>query len=142
MQRTQQTRRYVGGVITDGARVLLGKRSTRRERYPGVWDIFGGHIEAGETAYEALCRELQEELGIQVQHATHAGEVTGKSDPDPDPFSMAVFVVSSWCYKPRLTNLEHDELQWFHLNDLDSLIDVIDQRLPSFLRKIVRVPDE
>ncbi len=138
MQRTQQARRYVGGVITDGARVLLGKRSTRRERYPGVWDIFGGHIEDGESAYEALYRELREEVGIQVLHATRAGEVKGKSDPDPVPFSMAVFVVSSWRYQPRLTNSEHDELQWFHLSELDSLIDVIDQRLPPFLQEIIK----
>lgn len=37
-----------------------------RDRYPGVWDIFGGHIEDKETTYEALCREMREELGIEV----------------------------------------------------------------------------
>jgi len=30
--------------------------------YPGTWALFGGHLEAGETAIEAVQRELQEEI--------------------------------------------------------------------------------
>ena len=31
--------------------------------YPGVWAMFGGHLEPGETPEQALHRELQEEIG-------------------------------------------------------------------------------
>ncbi|MGE5660221.1 MAG: NUDIX hydrolase [Actinomycetota bacterium] len=31
-------------------------------RYPGLWALFGGHLEPGETPEAALLRELQEEI--------------------------------------------------------------------------------
>ena len=31
--------------------------------YPGVWDLFGGHIEGKESPEDALRREAMEELG-------------------------------------------------------------------------------
>ena len=30
--------------------------------YPGHWGLFGGHLDPGETASEAVVRELQEEI--------------------------------------------------------------------------------
>lgn len=50
--------------VVEGNKLLLGKRSPTRRFYPGVWDVFGGHLEAGESREAALRRELREELGI------------------------------------------------------------------------------
>lgn len=137
-------RRYVGGVLFNGNQVLLGKRSPRRERYPGVWDIFGGHIEQGESSYQALSREMQEELGIVVLDALHGGIVSGFGDPDPTPFTMSVYLISSWAYRPSINNLEHEELQWFWPDELEVLVGVIDPRLPSLIQTLIALhaPDE
>ena len=53
-------------VITrpDGS-FLLGQRAPGTF-YPGYWEFPGGKVEAGETPRDALVRELDEELGIQV----------------------------------------------------------------------------
>ncbi len=49
---------------------LLGLRPVGKP-LSGFWEFPGGKVEEGETAYEALCRELEEELGIQVKQAEH-----------------------------------------------------------------------
>ena len=36
---------------------------------PGLWGLFGGEIEPGETPVEAVQRELEEEIGIAVPAA-------------------------------------------------------------------------
>lgn len=34
--------------------------------FPNHWDLFGGHVESGESPESALGREIQEELGVSV----------------------------------------------------------------------------
>jgi len=59
-----------GGVIVraDG-QVLLGRRPAGKP-WSGWWELPGGKIEPGETVLAALTRELDEEIGIRVTHAT------------------------------------------------------------------------
>ena len=49
--------------------VLLAARPEGKI-YAGYWEFPGGKVEAGESLETALARELQEELGIVVSHAT------------------------------------------------------------------------
>jgi 8-oxo-dGTP diphosphatase len=55
------------GILLDTqGRYLLGQRPPGKP-YAGYWEIPGGKIELGETVFCALQRELQEELGIQIE---------------------------------------------------------------------------
>jgi 8-oxo-dGTP diphosphatase len=55
----------VSGAIFRGEEVLLVQRS--RAPSIGVWSLPGGHIEPGESAVEALTRELMEETGTRAR---------------------------------------------------------------------------
>jgi mutator protein MutT len=55
----------VGGVILNEKKeVLLQKRGEKAKNEVGCWKLPGGAIEWGETAEEALKREIREELGV------------------------------------------------------------------------------
>ncbi len=41
--------------------------------YPGVWGLFGGHIETGETPEIAVKRELIEEIGYEISEVSAFG---------------------------------------------------------------------
>ncbi|MDH3669951.1 MAG: Nudix family hydrolase [Gammaproteobacteria bacterium] len=56
------------GVITDGARVLVSQRGVGSHQ-AGKWEFPGGKLRADESPREALTRELEEELGVQVRAA-------------------------------------------------------------------------
>jgi len=55
----------VGGVIFDGASVLLAKRG--QEPAKGTWSLPGGAVELGEQVVDALKREIQEEIDIEIE---------------------------------------------------------------------------
>ncbi len=55
----------VGGVIFDGASVLLAKRG--QEPAKGTWSLPGGAVELGEKVIDALKREIREEIAIEIE---------------------------------------------------------------------------
>jgi len=50
----------------DGRLVIYLRDNKPEIPFPNHWDFFGGHLEAGETPEQALARELNEELGIEM----------------------------------------------------------------------------
>jgi 8-oxo-dGTP diphosphatase len=56
----------VAGDLTDArGRILLARRTAGRD-LAGAWEFPGGKVEKGETAFQALDRELHEELGVRI----------------------------------------------------------------------------
>ncbi len=96
-------------------RVLLVRRSPDARYYPDVWDLFGGHVEAGESLEEALRREAREELGVEVESFHSLGTVY-----DPvEPAEITVFVVVAWRGEPvNAAPNEHSEIGWFSPGEL------------------------
>lgn len=53
-------------VLTHDHKILMQQRPLNWGKSAGVLNIFGGHVEDGETVMRGLLRELHEELGAQV----------------------------------------------------------------------------
>jgi 8-oxo-dGTP pyrophosphatase MutT (NUDIX family) len=59
-------------LVLEDARYLLQLRDDIPPIwYPGHWGLFGGGVDAGEDAVEALRRELREELDFEMAEARH-----------------------------------------------------------------------
>jgi 8-oxo-dGTP pyrophosphatase MutT (NUDIX family) len=72
-------------LIIQSQKILLGLRSATRTFYPDVWDLFGGHVEPGESHEETLVRELHEELGITPTKWTFLETLTLPAPTVPPP---------------------------------------------------------
>lgn len=55
----------VGVILRDDGQILLARRAAHQHQGE-LWEFPGGKVDADETVQQALCRELQEELGIEV----------------------------------------------------------------------------
>ncbi|MFK5893878.1 MAG: Nudix family hydrolase [Pseudomonadota bacterium] len=56
------------GVICRKNYILISKRAKNVDQ-GNLWEFPGGKVEANETAFQALFRELNEELGIRIEQA-------------------------------------------------------------------------
>ena len=65
----------VGIIYNQQQQILLAKRPEHTDQ-GGLWEFPGGKVETGETVRQALVRELQEEIGIDVVTASPLMEVT------------------------------------------------------------------
>jgi 8-oxo-dGTP diphosphatase len=64
----------VGAIAVRDRALLLIRR--RRSPSRGRWSLPGGRVESGETAQQALVREVAEETGLVVEIGALVGEVT------------------------------------------------------------------
>ena len=67
--RTEQTETpllVTAAVVFDGEKVLLTRRPDDK-RHPGFWEFPGGKVDPGESPEQALCREMLEELDVEVR---------------------------------------------------------------------------
>lgn len=88
-------------------RVLIAERPAGKPM-AGFWEFPGGKLEAGEPAFEALKRELQEELGIRVRCAYRLLHFSHRY-PERE-VELDVWRVTAWEGTPASQEGQH--LEW------------------------------
>jgi 8-oxo-dGTP diphosphatase len=106
----------VGAAIISEGRVLACERALPPEM-AGKWEFPGGKVDPGETEEEALVRECQEELGVDIAVGARVG----------DDISMLAGTAILRVYVATLrggaqpTPLEHSDLRWLAVSELYSV---------------------
>ena len=101
------------GILLDAeGRYLLGQRPEGKP-YAGYWEVPGGKIESGESVFEALKRELQEELGIDIESSEEL--VVLEHDYPHAYVRLHVSIIRKWIGIPK--GCEGQSLSWQLLVD-------------------------
>ncbi len=83
-----------------------------------MWDLPGGHVEAGEDPKESIVRELREELGVT------APQPSGQPLYEIRTATMVrwIWLLDRWTGTPvNAAPDEHDAVAWFETSDLAGL---------------------
>ena len=111
----------VSAVIVEGGKVLLVKRGFEPNR--GLWSFPGGSIEPGETAREAIEREVFEETSLRVD----VGDVAGVYDVISRDGELLLFHYIIVNFHARVVSGEvraasdAADARWFEFDELASL---------------------
>lgn len=96
----------VGAAIVRDGRLLAARRSAP-PALAGGWELPGGKVDPGESDEDALLRECQEELGVDVR----LGERVGGDWPLGHGYLIRVWLADLIDGEPEPLE-DHDELRW------------------------------
>ena len=107
----------VGAILIENGKFLCAQRG-KGKSLAYLWEFPGGKIETGETPQEALIRELQEELMIEVEVQSEKFEETSYQY-DFGLVTLTTFICFLKKGTPQLT--EHIAIEWLAPKELTTL---------------------
>ena len=119
-------------VVEVAAAILLREDPAGRAEYllacrpqdkvcAGYWEFPGGKVEPGESLRQALVRELQEELGITIEHAWPW--LSRTHDYPHANVRLKFFRVTSW--HGDIRPIEHSALAWTTIGDATAVTPIL-----------------
>lgn len=98
-------------LITPENKVLLLRRSKTDSQRPGDWDFPGGNIEPGEDITAGLLREVDEEVGIQLEFSD-VRLVYAATQRHTTVSATRLLYVATVSEQAVTLSFEHDEYKW------------------------------
>ncbi len=108
--------RVVAAALVEDGRVLVARRAPH-QRNAGLWEFPGGKVEAGESDAQALARELEEELDIEIAVDRWLAEAVHAYDWG----SICLVALRCRLVDGQPTPLEHAELRWVEPEELHTI---------------------
>ena len=101
-------------LVEKGDEILLARHKHRNN---DVYTCLAGFIEAGESAEQAVVREIREEVGIEVENVRY---ITSQAWPFPDQLMLA-FKADYKKGKIQPQEEEIEEAMWFKRDELPAI---------------------
>jgi isopentenyl-diphosphate delta-isomerase type 1 len=124
-------------IFDRSGRLFLQKRSTHKDRNPGLWDSSAaGHVDAGESYGRCVLREIREELGIDLISAPQPLFKLPASTQTGMEFCQVYRLIHGGPFQ-----LNRDEIEcgrWYNLEELDSRLKANSRQLTDSFKEIWR----
>jgi 8-oxo-dGTP diphosphatase len=104
----------VAGALLSGGTLLVAQRE-RPPELAGLWELPGGKVAAGESDADALVRELEEELGVDVTVGARLGHDVALHDS----MTLRAYLVTQTGGSVQAR--DHRALRWVTADELDGL---------------------
>jgi 8-oxo-dGTP diphosphatase len=105
-------------LIDKDGRVLVAQRPEGKPM-AGLWEFPGGKVKDGETPEFALCREIEEELGIEVRECCFTPIAFASHSYKDFHLVMPLYVCRMWKGTP--VPREGQAIKWMKINELYNL---------------------
>ncbi len=120
--------------------ILLQKRATAKDLYPGCWDnSVSGHVEKDEAYEVAAARELQEELGIETPLTEVGKYYVDFKLGERRLRRFTTFYTGKITHKSVL-KLRAEEVagtQWFTVGEVKALVEREPQNIADGLKQVI-----
>lgn len=125
----------LAGALFDAERRVLIAQRPPGKHMAGGWEFPGGKREPGETPFEALKRELQEELGVEVHAAVPL--ISYEYAYPHRTVLLDLWHVTQYSGQPQ--SLEGQPLQWAKVDELEAIgLLEADWPMVGALRKVLQ----
>lgn len=111
----------VSAVIVENDRILLVKRGVEPNK--GLWSLPGGAIELGETARDALIREVREETCLDVEpvKVAYVHDVIARTNADVHYHYVIIGFFARVLAGSARASSDAADIQWVPLADIKYL---------------------
>lgn len=110
-----KTIEVVAAIIHHNGKILATQRGYGD--FKDGWEFPGGKIESGETAEQAIVREIQEELNVTIVPEKLVTTV----ECDYPKFHLTMHCFLSSIKEGHVALLEHEAMKWLTKDELDTV---------------------
>jgi mutator protein MutT len=115
----------IGAVILNPeGKILLSKRGPKARNERGKWEFPGGGVEFGDTMEMTVKREMQEELGIEIELHDHLPVIDHILPDEGQHWVTSGYIATISKGIPTIKEPEKcSEIGWFSLKELKEMKD-------------------
>ena len=121
MQKIPTWMAVVALALRDGSGRWLMHRRPPDKQHAGLWEFPGGKVENGENPSQALCREIEEELGYRLQNGELQPAGFSQEPVLSHSRQIVILLYTSLWDGSALSALEGGDVDWFRPEEIAML---------------------